>query len=88
MDVRPSASYAASVTLWLASSTLVGTGRMRGAVASRCSRALTMERATATEPSMLWVFSVKQLTTVLGSCTVQMPAVSLRPVRLSRKTKS
>jgi hypothetical protein len=42
----------------------------------------------ATAPSMLWLLNVKQFTTVSGSVTVQMPALSLSPVRLSSRTMS
>ncbi len=37
---------------------------------------------------MLWTLYVNRHTSVSGSCAVQMPEVSLRPVRLSMKTKS
>ena len=49
----------------------------------RCPRT---DSVTAAEPSMLWRLSVKQTTNVSGNCTVQMPDVSLTPVRLSTST--
>ena len=46
----------------------------------------SMNLATSAAPSMPWVLSVKQSTSVSGSCTVQMSATSLSPVRLSIST--
>ena len=44
--------------------------------------------SAAATPLMLWLFRVKQAASVSGKRRVQMPAVSLTPVRLSIRTKS
>ena len=44
------------------------------------------EAATAAVPSMLWLFAVKHATSTSGICAVQIPEMSLTPVRLSIKT--
>ncbi|CAM5706895.1 hypothetical protein SBADM41S_08904 [Streptomyces badius] len=43
-------------------------------------------RATEAAPSMDWSLRVKQSTSTSGRWTVQMSAMSLRPVRLSMRT--
>ena len=50
------------------------------------SSASAMARAASTPPRMFWALKVKQSTTVSGISTVQMPEVSLTPVRLSMST--
>ena len=49
---------------------------------SRCSR---IDSTTAAVPVMLWLLQVKQTTSWSGIWTVQIPEVSLTPVRLSRR---
>jgi hypothetical protein len=43
------------------------------------------EAATSAQPSMLCRFSAKPFTSTSGSSMVQMPEVSLTPVRLSMR---
>ncbi len=80
------AARAESLPCWSsscsASSTRMGTGRMR----TGCGADVVTEAATSAQPPMLWRFSAKPFTSTSGSSMVQMPEVSLTPVRLSMRT--